>query len=115
SSEDQINAIIGDNVDIFDFEKYNHEYEFMKKYFSDLELVLRTALFIDYKYNHLDPKNNTVFEDKVKEKKTLKAQKEFIELTLDALEPLYVLAQWYRHFYPDKLEKFEKTYETYKH
>src|SRR3989344_6218998 len=40
-------------VDIFDFVTYQKEYKFMGQYFRDLERTLRTALLVDYKYNHL--------------------------------------------------------------
>jgi hypothetical protein len=37
-------------ISIFDFDTYKHEYDYMKTYYSNLELMLKTALFIDYKY-----------------------------------------------------------------
>jgi hypothetical protein len=93
-----------DGVDIFDFKTYKHEYEFMKLYFTDLELYLRTALFIDYKYNYLPPEQNMVFEDKIKTKKQKKHQMEYITSVLDSFEPLYIVTKWFLHFAPEKLK-----------
>lgn len=97
-----IDAIISNNVKIFDFVKYKKEFEYMKTYFTGLELYLRTALFIDYKYNHMKKENRNVLEDQIKEKPK-KKRKEYIELVLDAFEPLYLLTQWFHYFIPERL------------
>lgn len=117
-SEESTEDIIKGTVDIFDFDTYSDEYTLMSKYFSDLELVLRTALFIDYKYNYLNPKDKDVFEKQLNTKEGKKAKREFIRLTLDVFEPLYLVTQWYRHFNPQALEenpkKAEQTVDKYK-
>jgi hypothetical protein len=66
---------IGNGVDIFDFEKYAEEYELMGNYFKDLELYLKTALLIDYKYNYLSKANREVFEVSLNKKKMPKIAK----------------------------------------
>ena len=113
--QDRINAILPllqPIVQIFNFEKYKSEHELMKKYFSGLELMLRTALFIDYKYNHLPPDQNTIFEQQIKKHKN---KLKYISTVLDAFEPLYTVQQWF-DFFADKPEDFaSKTVEKYKY
>jgi hypothetical protein len=89
-------------ISIFDFDTYKHEYDYMKTYYSNLELMLKTALFIDYKYNHLPPENNTIFEQQI-EKKSKKDRKKYIEKVLNVFEPLYLVTEWFQHFAPEKL------------
>lgn len=84
----------------------------MGKYYSDLERYLRTALLIDYKYNHLSSKDRHVFDD-VLNSKPEDEKKNYIELMLDVFEPLYILHQFYRHFAPDKMDKLDMLYEKY--
>jgi hypothetical protein len=96
---------ISDKVDIFDFDTYQEEFDLLSDYFGGLELYLRTALLIDYKYNHLAPENRQVFDDALNKHKTYDNKKEFLENILDAFEPREMLAQWYRHFIPDKLRE----------
>lgn len=91
-----------EGVDIFDFDTYNKEFDLMKKYFDGLELYLRTALFIDYKYNHLSEKDRNIVEETLK-KKTDKL--EYIVSMFDVFEPLYLLSHWFNHFAPEKLKK----------
>jgi hypothetical protein len=99
------------DVDIFDFDTYKQEYKLLSKYYKGLELFLRTALLIDYKYNHLNPENRKLFEEILKSKKE---QKKYIELMLDVFEPLYVLYQFYRHYSPStSKEKLDQIYEKY--
>jgi len=94
--------IIGDNVDIFDFHKYHHEYELTGKYFKGLERDLRTALLIDYIYNHLGEKHKDIINKTLKTKKTFAEQKAYLELILDTFETIYIYRQWYRHYAPNK-------------
>ena len=113
--QDRINAIeplLKTKVMIFDFVTYKHEHELMKKYYKDLELILRTALFIDYKYNHLPPDQNTIFEQQIK---TKKHKKTYISTVLDAFEPLYLVEKWMAFYRPDKPKDFAaKTVDKYK-
>ncbi len=110
-------TVTSDTVDIFDFASFKEEHELMKQYYSDLELMLRTALLIDYKYNHLALDGRKAFDDKLESKKTKQAKKEFLDLVFDVSEPLYLVTQWYRHFLPSKLENpdfVENLLETHK-
>ncbi len=101
-------------IKIFDFNTYKLEHNLMKQYYSGLELMLRTALFIDYKYNHLPPAENTIFEQQIKKHKN---KKEYINTVLDVFEPLYIVTQWFSYYAPEKLKNPEfipKTMEKYK-
>lgn len=91
-----------EEVLIFDFKTYKAEHDLMKQYYSGLELMLRTALFIDYKYNYLPRNKNEVFEKQIKKHKN---KLEYISTVLDAFEPLYIVTQWFTYFAPEKLEK----------
>lgn len=113
SSEESEEILNENDVDIFDFDTYKQEYKLLSKYFQGLELFLRTALLIDYKYNHLNPKNRQLFEEILNEK-SKKEQKKYIELMLDVFEPLYILHQFYRHYSPStSAEKLDQIYEKY--
>jgi len=103
-------------VDIFDFVKYHEEYEILSRFYSDLELYLKTAIFLDYKYNYLREKDRSVLDIRISEKsgkvllvpagsqrgKVLK-QKYFDTFT-NVFEPHHLLKAWYKHFAPEKLE-----------
>lgn len=54
-SDDDFENNTGD-VDIFDFEKYAGDFELCKKYYSDIELYLRAAIWISYKHCDLPRK-----------------------------------------------------------
>lgn len=87
----------------------------MQKYYSGLELMLHTALFIDYKYNHLPPDQNTVFEEQIKIKKSKKDKLAYINIVLDVFEPLYIVKCWFDFYAPEKPEHFaSNAVEKYK-
>lgn len=114
----EIDSILNNNVSIFDFVTYKKEFNYMKTYFNGLELYLRTALFIDYKYNHMSKKNRNVFETQIQEKPK-KNRKKYIETVLNVFEPLYLITQWFRYFIPTRLiERPQYVFtiaEKYKH
>lgn len=98
-------------VDIFSFEVYEKEYQFMSRYFKGVELILRTALFIDYKYNYLSSEARKVYLKAIKNKKDKAA---YLRLTLDVFEPLYLLTKWFEHFNPKSQEHVKNTLDKYK-
>ena len=115
TTREEISDKIVDNgmVDIFDFKTYKAEHELMKKYYKDLTLILKTALLIDYKYNHL-PDDGDAFTKTFNSKKTAKEKMAYIELSFDVFEPLYILHHFYRHYAPDKTEEeIDEIYEKY--
>ena len=115
----ELNDIIADTVDIFDFVTYIKEYTMMELYFSNLTLDIRTALLIDYKYNYLHPNDRGIFDTALNSKSTFNDKKSFLELTLDVFDPYYIVYQWYRHYNPDKIlndsEFVDKLVEKYAH
>lgn len=99
--KDTKNENVLEGVDIFDFDTYKKEFDLMSEYYDGLELYLRTALFIDYKYNHLNEENKNIVEDTLKKKKN---KKEYLESLFDVFEPIYLLTHWFNHFAPEKLD-----------
>lgn len=107
--------IINEGVDVFDFKTYAAEHKLLSKYFDGLELMLRCALLIDYKYNHLAENDRNTVEEKLSTKKR-KHRKAYLETVLDTFEPLYLITKWFSHFYPDKSQDaIVVTWNKYKH
>lgn len=50
-------APVPEEVDVFDFHSFPKEQEAFAVHYSGLELMLRLAIFLSYKYNHLAPEN----------------------------------------------------------
>src|SRR5690606_17265239 len=82
---------------------YEAEYQLMSEFFSDLELYLRTALLIDYKYNHLASKDRNIVDNALATKSSHETKKKFLEDFTDVIEPAYVIVMWYKHFLSDTL------------
>lgn len=103
-------------VDIFDFVTYQKEYKFMGQYFTELERTLRTALLVDYKYNHLSEEGRTELTRALEKKKSAKEKAEYLKLILDTFEPLYIIHHFYRHYAPKKTAKeIDAIYKKYEH
>lgn len=112
----EISECILDNgmVDIFDFETYSKEFKFLGQYFSGLEKYLRTALLIDYKYNHLSEEGRQALSVSLDKRVEFSEKKKFLITILDSFEARYVLYHFYRHHAPEKsTEDIEKIYEKY--
>jgi hypothetical protein len=107
-------------VDIFDFDTYKNEYEIFALFYSGLELYLRTAIFIDYKYNHLSEENRGIIRIVISKKtgrpllvkrneKGVKygtvLKKKYFDNFTNVFEPEHLFTAWYIHFQPEKLEK----------
>jgi len=109
------NIIDTSMVDIFDFETYHKEYKFMGQYFKDLERILRTALLIDYKYNHQSEEGRTATDRRIEKEKSSKDKRAYLERLLDTFEPIYILHHFYRHYAPTKnaldINEIYKKYE----
>ena len=108
------------DVDIFDFETYSTDYKLIKSVFTkanSLELYLRAALLIDYKYNYLSEESRGAFIKMMKEKKSesgVDGLRKYLENVLNVLDPLYIITCFYRHFAPNKSkEEVEKLHEKY--
>lgn len=119
TSVKQNDVELGD-IDIFDFDTYSTDYKLIKSVFTkanNLELCLRSALLIDYKYNYLSEESRDAFVKMMKEKKSkagIDGLREYLESVLDVLDPLYIITCFYRHFAPNKpKEEVEKLHEKY--
>lgn len=118
-------------VDIFDFVTFKKEYAALACLYSGLELHLRTALLLDYKYNYLAKEDRHIL-NLVVSKKTGKpllaytnpegklvgkpVTKKYMNNFTNVLEPYYIFKKWYQHYNPSKLDdkKFLKdTLEKY--
>src|SRR5207253_1691412 len=112
--EDEFSDIIEemkDKEDIFDFEKYEKDYKYVGKYFkNELEHQLRTALLIDYLYNHNNEKGRKVVREHLKNSKD---PKKALEDLLDVFEVKYLLAAFYKHYAPDKMDKLNAIIKKY--
>jgi hypothetical protein len=93
-------------IDAFDFVKYKNEYDLFRKYFTGLELYLRTAIYILYKYEYITNLNDRLLLDKEMNNSTEQATD--LELLTDSFEPKELVMKWYYHFNPDRdnLESF---------
>lgn len=106
-------------VDVFKFESFKTEKKVFEKFYSGLELYLRLAIFLEYKYNYLSVENRDVLDFRV-DKKTGKVllvkrvngklkgtptgKKYFDEIT-NVFEPYHIIKRWYEHFDPERPKK----------
>jgi hypothetical protein len=101
-------------VDPFDFDDtYSQEFALFSQYFNDLELYLRTAIWILYREEYLKTAGD---KDKLdQELQEAPDQKLFLEKITDAFETKELLMRWYEHFNPtNATEEFiDKTIQKY--
>lgn len=114
-------------ADIFDFEKYQEEYEIFSMFYGGLELYLRCAIFLDYKYNHLQEKDRKVVEFCISKKTGHVLQvvrngnkkvgrpltKSYLNEFTNVFETVHLFEAWYLHFDPSRIENIEHTLERY--
>jgi hypothetical protein len=106
-------------IDIFDFDFYNLEHNSLTPYFSGLELLLRTAILIDYRHNHLSEEGRNVmkiviskktnkplleYQTKEGEKRGKVLTKKYFDNFTNVFEPRHLMEKFYLHFAPEKLE-----------
>jgi hypothetical protein len=109
------NEVFEDNyptIDLFDFDTYAEDYILFSQYFVDLELVLRTAIWISYKYGRLDPEER---RELMQEYNTKFAKGQWLENLTDVFEHQQLLYSWMKHFNPRLLENFTKISTNYQH
>lgn len=82
-------------IDVFDFPRYKKEYQAFSHYFADVELYLRLAIFLDYKYNYL-----RTMEERYTLDQSLSNKKALIDIT-DIFDTPKLLLLWYLHFNPE--------------
>lgn len=112
-------------LDIFDFDKYPKEHRVFKYFYSDLELHLRFAIFISYKYGHLSKENRSILNLSISKKtgvplkiykkngclKGTPIDKEYLDMLTDTFEPYYLVKYWYFHYNPEKYSDKNKIYK----
>lgn len=106
-------------VDIFDFEKFRDEYEVFSTFYEGLELYLRCAIFLDYKYNHLQEKDRKIVEFCIskrtghllqvvrtgKKKVGRPLMKSYLDDFTNVFETTHIFEAWYLHFDPSRDEE----------
>lgn len=103
NSANNVHLKKSNNIDVFDFVKYQDIFDIMSSHYSDLELYLRTAIYIDYLYKYnlrSDEITNTI--DNLKT-----ASKQSIDDFTDVFVMEDLLIDWYKHFSPDKIESVD--------
>ena len=103
-----------EDVDIFDFKKYPRERELFAKHFDGIELYLRLASFIDYKYNYnLTPKERDILDLDIEGRANFDEINDFLKILTDVFEIEGMLIAWYRHFNLDKLDDIDDLLRKY--
>ena len=97
-------------LDLFDFETYKEDYDLFVPHFVGIELLLRVAIWISYKYGRLDHEERLEFMD---EYNTKQNKCEWLENFTDVFEPQQLLYSWIKHFNPDRLKDFNKISNNY--
>lgn len=114
-------------ADIFDFEKYQEEYKVFSLFYGGLELYLRCAIFLDYKYNHLQEKDRKIVEFCISKKtgnilQVVKngnkkvgrpLKKGYLDEFTNVFETIHLFEAWYLHFDSNRVEKIENTLDRY--
>ena len=92
-----------DGVDWFDFVTYKAEFDLLKKYYSGIELYLRTAVFIDY-ISHLNDKEKETLLSEIKKKEgsSTASAKAYLNKILDMVDLNALVKKWYDHFNKEK-------------
>lgn len=100
------------DIDPFDFDKYSEDYDLLKNYFSGVELYVRLANFILYKYGWLPSRDRNQL---IEEVETAQNPKKILENLTDSFRPEELLAYWYLKWNPDYAteEKIEKILQLY--
>lgn len=86
-------------VDIFDMERYSFFYHLLEPYYRDLELLLRTAILIQYLYDY-----NLTQRERFQEIVNIQnGGKEYVDSRYDMFSFDEMVIKWYHHFnLPDK-------------
>lgn len=90
------------HVDVFDFKAYFEDFLIFTRYYTGLELYLRAAIWISYKYEYIQtPEERTTLDDEFRENKK---KREYLDSVTDTFEPRSFVEKWYQHFNPQKLQ-----------
>jgi len=99
-------------LDLFDFHTYKEDYDLFVPHFVGVELLLRVAIWISYKYDRLDSEERVELMD---EYNTKQNKYEWLENFTDVFEPQQLLYSWIKHFNPNLLKDFNKISNNYRH
>ena len=89
-------------IDVFDFKTYFDDFLIFTRYYSGLELYLRIAIWLSYKYEYIqsqEERNN--LDDELHQNKK---RKEYLDTMTDSFEPRDLVEKWYHHFNPIKIK-----------
>ncbi len=89
-------------IDVFDFKTYFNDFLLFTRYYYGLELYLRLAIWINYKYEYLQNEEERDTLDQ--EFQQSKNKKEYIDSMTEAFEIHSFVEKWYQHFNPNKLK-----------
>jgi hypothetical protein len=98
--------------DIFAFENYPQDFGLFSQYFTGIELYLRLANWIQYKYEYLREYEMEKLDNEVYRVTNIK---KFLEDITGTFEPREILERWFKHFKPilNTTEKIDETLERY--
>lgn len=111
NAEDEKFEDITGNVDIFDFEKYQEDFSLLSQYFDGVELYLRTANWIMYKYIRL-----TTDEERAELHSDLEKQvnkHDWLSGFTSLMDTLQLLWSWFKHFRPHLLDTVISKHEKF--
>ena len=94
-------------IDVFDFESYPKESELFSRYYKDVEYMLRLAIFLDYKYNHIKDKSERLELDA--EANT----KQYLKDLTDMFDTEKFLERFYEHYNPERMEDIDSIAKKY--
>lgn len=89
-------------IDVFDFKTYFKDFLLFTRFYCGLELYLRVAIWLNYKYEYIveDGERDTLDQ----ELEQRKNKKEYLDSLTDTFEPKTFVEKWYQHFNPNKIQ-----------
>jgi hypothetical protein len=98
------------SVDVFDVSNPEDEQELgvFQEHYTGLELVLKFAHYLDYKWNHIRARE----ERDVLKAEVLGYSKRQLDDFTNAADTYFLIASWYRHFNPDQFNEDRIDYWT---
>lgn len=104
-------------LDVFDFVKYKNEYELFAMFYKGLELQIRAANFITYKYCWLkEEKDRRILENEIytnKDGSNREAIKNYLDLMSNLTDNYQLLWSWYKHYNPSVMWNVTNLYNKW--
>jgi len=102
---------VSGEIDIFNFESFPKDYKLFSTYFEGVELYLRLAIWLQYRYDYnFTPLDQEKLDDEVNKAKD---KKEFLMKLTEVFITENLVEAWYKHFCPSKLHMVEKLLDDY--